>query len=73
MVTVAEDALELEAYADLAIDVYNAALYAPRPFGQTNARRNGFQTVSDTLGDSNVLALELPLEVWLDRSVTPRP
>lgn len=72
-VTVAEDMLELEAYADLAVDVYNAALYQPRPFGQTNALRQGFQTVSDELGGAPVLALELPLEVWLDRSVPPTP
>lgn len=73
LVTVAEDMLEVEEYLDLARDVYDPVLYASRPFGQSNARRNGFQTVADELGKASILVLEIPVEVWLDRSVTPQP
>lgn len=66
---VAGDMLEIEAYADLARDVYNAALYARNPLGQRMAKRRGMQTVADKLGDASILCLELPLEVTLQRPV----
>lgn len=70
--TVAEDAMQLETYVDTALDVYAAAFEQRRPLGgQSLARRTGLQTVSDRWGDASVLILELPLEVWLDRAVTP--
>lgn len=69
----AGDMLEVEEYADLARDAYNAALYARNPLDQRNARRRGMQTVADTLGDASILILELPLEVELHRPVTVTP
>lgn len=64
------DMLELEAYADLAVPILDAELYgAARPLGQRIARRRGFQTVADKLGDAPILALEIPLEVQIDRTV----
>lgn len=65
------DMLELEAYADLALPLLDAAIYAPEPLGQRNARRRGFQTVADELGGASILCLELPLEVELHRPVNP--
>jgi hypothetical protein len=71
---VAEDAQQIETYVDSALDVIDAALYTRRPLGgQTEAKRVGLQTVSDRWGDANVLVCELPLEITLDRTVTPTP
>jgi hypothetical protein len=68
--TVAEDALQLENYADTALDVYDVALAQRRPLGgQSAARRTGMQTVSDRWGEAPVLVLELPVEVTLDRPI----
>jgi len=63
------DMLELEVYADLALPVFDAAIYGPDPLGQRQSRRRGFQTVTDRLGDAPILCLELPLEVNLDRTL----
>lgn len=67
------DMLEIEAYADLAIPLLNTAVYERNPLGQREARRAGGQTVADTLGGVPILALELPIEVYLDRVVQPTP
>jgi hypothetical protein len=67
------DMLELEAYAELALEVLDPVVYGRAPFGQREARRRGFQTVADRLGDTPILALEIPLEVYLDRSIVPVP
>jgi hypothetical protein len=67
------DMLELEAYAELALAAIDPVIYSRNPLGQREARRRGFQTVADRLGDASILALEIPLEVYLDRPITPVP
>lgn len=66
------DLLELEEYGDLALPIIDGAVYGSRPLGQRMARRRGFRTVSDVLGDTVFLALEFPLEVELRRSTRPQ-
>lgn len=65
------DLLELEAYVDLALVVLDRELYSRRPLGQRLARRRGFQTVADRLGDASILTLELPMEIELHHDLTP--
>lgn len=66
--SVAEDAMQLEDFADTALDLYDAALNARRPLGgQSAAKRTGAQMTSDDWGGAPVLLLELPLEITLDR------
>lgn len=67
------DMLELEAYADLATPLLNAAIYERNPLGVREAHRRGGQTVADELAGVPILALELPIEVYLDRVVQPTP
>jgi hypothetical protein len=67
------DMLEIEAYVDLVLQVLDPELYGRHPLGQRLARRRGFQTVADRLGDASILALELPIEVELHHDVQPTP
>lgn len=68
-----EDAQRLEQYADAYVPALDTALNDPRTFGGPQlkrARRVGLgPMVSEKLGDSTVLAIEIPLELTLEHTL----